>query len=135
MRALRIAALLLCACGIGQAQETQDRLGGHIGFVLPLVTHAGGQTTTLDQNFGIELPFGVTIKGSGRVAFDFEFVPFVQDSPRNISLTVHPASCMVLGTASLSARARVRCQLLTIRIHTSVEQELAYWQLLQSRFR
>lgn len=95
--ALWATALMVCACGIGQAQETQDRLGGHIGFVLPLVTHAGGQTTTLDENFGIGFPFGVTVKGSGRMAFDFEFVPFVQDSPRNVSLTVHPGILYGLG--------------------------------------
>ena len=100
-RALRVVALvpalMLCALRIGQAQEAQDRLGGHIGFVLPLVTHAGGQTTTLNENFGIGFPLGVTVKGSGHTAFDFEFVPFIQDSPRKVSLTVHPGLLYGLG--------------------------------------
>ena len=96
-RPLWVGALMLCACGIGQAQETQDKLGGHIGFVLPLVTHEGGQTTTLDENFRIGFPVGITIKASGRTAFDLEFVPFVQDSPRNVSLTVHPGILYGLG--------------------------------------
>jgi hypothetical protein len=69
-RALRVAAMvsvLMCTLRIGEAQPGGrepggDRLGGHIGFVLPLVTHAGGQTTTLDENFGIGFPVGITVK-------------------------------------------------------------------------
>lgn len=104
-RALRVAAMvsvMMCTLRIGEAQPGGrepggDRLGGHIGFVLPLVTHAGGQTTTLDENFGIGFPVGITVKSSGRTSFDFEFVPFIQDSPRKVSLTVHPGLLYGLG--------------------------------------
>jgi len=44
-------------------------MGGHIGFVLPLVTHAGGQTTNIADNFSIGFPLGVTFKGTGRMAY------------------------------------------------------------------
>src|ERR1700680_3632429 len=58
-----------------QAQtQTGKTLGGHIGFVLPLVTHSGGQTTSLGDAPAVGFPVGITIKGSGRTAFDLEFV-------------------------------------------------------------
>jgi hypothetical protein len=140
-RALRVAAMvsvMMCTLRIGEAQPGAsepggDRLGGHIGFVLPLVTHAGGQTTTLDENFGIGFPVGITVKSSGRTSFDFEFVPFIQDTPRKVSLTVHPGLLYGLGHGfTAGARLGVRRQLLAIRIHTPPEQELAdRRQLLQ----
>jgi len=43
-------ALVLATLGFAgavPATKAQDTLGGHIGFVLPLVTRAGGQTTTM----------------------------------------------------------------------------------------
>jgi hypothetical protein len=56
---------------------TQDGLtmGGHIGFVLPLVTRSGSQTinNTADQ-FSIGFPVGVTFKGGARMAFDLELI-------------------------------------------------------------
>jgi hypothetical protein len=59
-----------------QAQAKKGpTLGGHIGFVLPLVTHSGGQTTSLADQPAVGFPVGITIKGSGRTAFDLEFVP------------------------------------------------------------
>ena len=93
--------LLMCTAGIGEAQDT---LGGHIGFVLPLVTHAGGQTTNLADNFGIGFPVGITVKGSGRLAFDLEFVPFIQDSPRKTTVTVHPGLLYGIGIARIAAK-------------------------------
>src|SRR5258708_1578754 len=40
------AVLAFALVGFVPAAEAQN-IGGHIGFVLPLATHAGGQTTTL----------------------------------------------------------------------------------------
>ena len=40
---------------------------------------------------------GITVKSSGRTSFDLEFVPFIQDSPRKVSLTVHPGLLYGLG--------------------------------------
>ena len=77
--------------------HAQANLGGHIGFVLPLVTHAGGTTTNLADNFSIGFPLGITFKGKGRIAYDLELVPGVQDTPRRSTLTVHPGLVWVVG--------------------------------------
>jgi hypothetical protein len=75
----------------------QTGVAGHIGFVLPLVTHSDGATTTIADGFSIGFPTGITIKGPGRLAFDMEFVPSIQKSPRSVSLTVHPGFVEALG--------------------------------------
>src|SRR5207244_11843308 len=72
------------------AAEAQMTIGGHVGFVLPLVTHAAGQTTTIADNFSIGFPLGVTFKGNGHMAYDLELVPGVRGTPRLTTLTVHP---------------------------------------------
>ena len=80
-----LATTLAGRVPLAQAQEqaqTQAQapkgptLGGHIGFVLPMVTHSGGQTTNdLTDAFAVGFPVGITVKGTGRLAFDLEFVP------------------------------------------------------------
>jgi hypothetical protein len=70
--------------------NAQDRLGGHFGAVFPLVSHAGGETTTISDDFKIGFPMGVTVKTSDLWAFDLELVPVIQNDPLNVSLTVHP---------------------------------------------
>jgi hypothetical protein len=77
--------------------EAQTAIGGHIGFVLPLVTRVGGQTTNLGDNFSIGFPVGITIKGRGRMAFDMELVSSIQNKPRAVSLTVHPGVVWGVG--------------------------------------
>jgi hypothetical protein len=73
-------------------------VGGHIGFVLPLVTHSGGQTTSLGDQPAVGFPVGITIKGSGRTAFDLEFVPqYNATGQRLTTLTVHPGLIYSLG--------------------------------------
>jgi len=81
-----------------QAQKGPT-LGGHIGFVLPMVTHSGGQTTNdLTDAFAVGFPVGITVKGSGRLAFDLEFVPQINtQKPRQTTLTVHPGLIYGLG--------------------------------------
>ena len=71
------------------AAEGQTTVGGHVGFVLPLVTHAAGQTTNIADNFSIGFPLGVTFKGKGRMAYDLELVPGVQGTPRLTTFTRH----------------------------------------------
>jgi hypothetical protein len=65
---ITLAALAMTLAGrvpLAQAQDNTTQngitMGGHIGFVLPLVTHSGGQTIndTADQ-FSIGFPVGVT---------------------------------------------------------------------------
>jgi hypothetical protein len=114
-----LAALATALAGkvpVAQAQETSASqaqvinapqaqaqkgltLGGHIGFVLPLVTHSGGQTiNNLSDQFAVGFPVGVTFKGTGRLAFDLEFVPQINTAaPRLTTLTVHPGLLWNLG--------------------------------------
>jgi hypothetical protein len=92
-----LATTLAGRVPLAQAQtEAQARkgptLGGHIGFVLPMVTHSGGQTTNdLTDAFAVGFRVGITVKGIGRLAFDLEFVPQINtQKPRLTTLTVHP---------------------------------------------
>ncbi len=82
-----------------QAQEQKGpTLGGHIGFVLPLVTRSGGQTTSLADAPAVGFPVGITVKGGGRTAFDLEFVPqYNATGARLTSLTIHPGLIYGLG--------------------------------------
>jgi hypothetical protein len=84
-----------------QMQEQAPKgptLGGHIGVLFPLVTTAGGQTTTLSDQLSIGMPMGITLKGSGRMAFDLELVPQINTAPpRNTTLTVHPGLLWSVG--------------------------------------
>ena|SRR5437660_367750 len=82
--------------------EAQTAVGGHIGFVLPLVTHAAGTTTNIADHFSIGFPLGITFKGSGRMAYDLELVPGVQGTPRQTNLTVHPGFVWAADTVSVS---------------------------------
>ena len=88
-----LLAWLVCA----QRAGAQDRLGGHIGAVFPLVTHVGGETTTIADDFTVGFPMGITIKTSDKWAFDLEFVPGIQNDPLDVSLTVHPGIIRALS--------------------------------------
>lgn len=91
-----LALALPAAVPLARAQDT---LGGHIGFVLPLVTRAGGQTINdLADDFSIGFPMGITVKGQGRMAFDLELVPALHEArPRDTTLTVHPGLVWDVG--------------------------------------
>jgi uncharacterized membrane protein YkgB len=97
--AAAMLALLVLGGLAGTAPQAQAaEIGGHIGFVLPLVTRAGGQTTDLADKFAIGFPVGITVKGSGRTAFDLELVPGINTGhPRDTTLTVHPGVVWGLG--------------------------------------
>jgi hypothetical protein len=86
---------------VGSA-AAQTAVGGHIGFVLPLVTRVAGQTTNLGDGFSIGFPMGITVKGAGRMAFDLELVPAVKNTPRAVTLTVHPGVVWGIGHGLLS---------------------------------
>lgn len=75
----------------------QDRVGGHFGAVIPLVTRADGTTTTVSDDFVIGFPTGITIRTSPRWAFDLELVPSIQNEPRHVDLTVHPGVIASIG--------------------------------------
>ena len=96
MKAFRSSVLslgvLLAAFVIGTASfaKAQTTVGGHIGILVPWVTHAGGDTTTVFDNFSLGLPFGVSVKGQGRMFVDFEFIPTISQNPHEVTLTVDP---------------------------------------------
>jgi hypothetical protein len=81
--------LAVAALGIAAPAAAQDRIGGHFGTVIPIVSRAGGATTTLSDDFKIGFPTGITVKSDSPWAFDLEFVPVVTSS-RFASLTLHP---------------------------------------------
>jgi hypothetical protein len=78
--------------GFAPSASAQDRLGGHFGVVLPLVTHVGGDTVTISDDFQIGFPMGITVKNPDwkKIAFDLELVPGIQNEPLGVGLTVHP---------------------------------------------
>ena len=82
-----------------QAQTQKGpTLGGHIGFVLPLVTDSSGNVTNLADAPAVGFPVGITVKGSGPLAFDLEFVPQINTTgTRQTTLTVHPGLIYGLG--------------------------------------
>jgi hypothetical protein len=83
--------------GVPQAHKGPT-LGAHIGFLLPLVTQSGGQTTSLADQPAVGFPVGITVKGSGRTAFDLEFVPqYNATGQRLTTLTIHPGLIYSLG--------------------------------------
>jgi hypothetical protein len=100
-----MATTLAGRAPLAQAQDSSapqaqkgPTLGGHIGFLLPLVTNSGGQTTSLADQVSVAFPVGITIKGSGRTAFDLEFVPqYNATGQRLVTLTVHPGLIYSLG--------------------------------------
>jgi hypothetical protein len=91
------AVLTILLAADAPAAESQTAVGGHIGFVLPLVTRVDGQTTNLGDNFAIGFPVGITVKGTGRMAFDMELVSSIQNKPRAVTLTVHPGVVWSVG--------------------------------------
>ena len=68
-----------------------------MGFAFPIVSTTGDHTTTINHDFSMAFPVGISVKGSGRLFFDLELVPLVQDSPRNVSLTAHPGLLWGIG--------------------------------------
>jgi hypothetical protein len=91
LRGLAVATFaLIWLAGAATTASAQVSVGGHVGFVIPWVTHAGGRTTNIGDNFQIGFPIGVTFKGQGRMALDLEMVPSISNRPRAVTLTVDP---------------------------------------------
>jgi hypothetical protein len=90
----RFALVLILATaalvGLAPAADAQVTVGGHVGFVVPWVTHADGQTTSQFDAYNIGFPIGVTFKGQGRFAVDFEMIPFISQNPHETTLVVDP---------------------------------------------
>ena len=93
MRSMRQAAyavlvfvVLVVVAGVPGTAQAQDRIGGHIGVVFPLVTHVEGSTVTIGDDFKIGVPMGITVKTGETVAFDLEIVPMLD--PQNKAKTI-----------------------------------------------
>jgi hypothetical protein len=106
-----LAALLLYMTAVGAAQSspmpegimgprpTDVRLGGHLGFVVPVVAGGNGTTTTLADRFTYGFPVGLTIKPTGPLALDFEVVPFLNVGPgEDFTLLLHPGVLYGFGS-------------------------------------
>ncbi len=84
-----------CLCGLvlliplTTPLQAQD-VGGHFGFVIPLVTRVDGETITVADDFVIGFPFGLGLKVADNVTFDMELVPLVNTDPIRTDLLVHP---------------------------------------------
>jgi len=89
-RVLVRVVMVAIAVTIPAWAAAQDPVGGHFGAVFPLVSRAGGETTTIGDDFTVGFPMGITVKLNDRWAFDLELVPVIQNDPLFVSLTVHP---------------------------------------------
>lgn len=87
---LRTLTFLFIVVLLAAPAQAENKLGGHFGFVLPLVDHFDGETTDISDDFLIGFPTGITVRTSERLAFDLELVPVVQDEPTSVNLVVHP---------------------------------------------
>ena len=97
-----IAPSLLCALAFvayAPAAQAQITVGGHVGFVVPWVTEAGGRTTTEFDGYNIGFPLGITFKGPGRFAIDLETIPFV-NSARTDPFVVDPGVLYTVNPGS-----------------------------------
>jgi hypothetical protein len=87
------ACVLLGAPQLAAATEEEsfvDRLGGHIGVAVPLVTVADGDATSVADSTTVAIPMGLTIlRAVGPLAFDMEVVPAVSEG-HEVDVTLHP---------------------------------------------
>lgn len=73
---------------MGESGE-KSRFGGHVGFVVPIVTRGNGRTTNVGDRFVFGFPVGLTVKTKSNLAVDFEFIPTF-NTGRDFVLTIHP---------------------------------------------
>lgn len=76
--------------------KAQNNLGGHFGMVHPFVTFSQGESATIADNYVVGFPTGITVKMKDRLAFDAEFVPFI-DNGRMVNFMFHPGILYGLG--------------------------------------
>lgn len=85
--------------------KAQNTIGGHFGFVQPIITIQDGETTNGFDPYTIGFPIGITVRKSEKFAFDAEFVPFIGSSKNsdgdNVSsvndLLIHPGLLWGIG--------------------------------------
>jgi len=82
-RIVSILLIVLIWFDLAPVARAQVTVGGHVGFVIPWVTHGGGTTTSQFDEYNIGFPIGITFKGQGRFAVDLEMIPFVNQTHTN----------------------------------------------------
>lgn len=110
--ALIVGLLLIMAAAPASAQdgttETKPAPPGtkyHFGAMTMLVSRARGVTTTIADDVMTGYPFGVLVM-RGRVMFDFELMPMVQQEPLRLDVTVAPGILVDMSRrVTLGARA------------------------------
>lgn len=70
--------MVVSTFGIVEANAEQAVVGGHIGVALPMVTRGDGVTTTLQENFAIAFPMGITVLKNTRLPIDIGIALTVQ---------------------------------------------------------
>jgi hypothetical protein len=86
-----VMLLLLLLIGASPVAAQDKTVGGHTAVFVPLVNTGGPTTVTPADQFTIGFPTGISVKGTGRMFFDFEFVPLVvADAPRGVDVVIHP---------------------------------------------
>jgi hypothetical protein len=104
-RGAGLLMLFLALFTLPTVLAAQNNVGGHFGFVLPLVTRVDGDQTTINDDFKIGFPMGITVKRPHGPAFDLEVVPVIDDTPLHVDLTIHPGLIWDLGPAAAGIRA------------------------------
>lgn len=92
-----IVTAALLAAVLPTTTAAQERVGGHFGIFIPLAVRANGTTSTVNDDFTIGFPTGITVRTTDRIAFDFEFLPIIQNEPLHVDLTVHPGVIVDVG--------------------------------------
>ncbi|WP_299315092.1 hypothetical protein [uncultured Aquimarina sp.] len=99
-----IASILFTSLSI-YSVKGQNAIGGHFGFVQPIVTIQDGEVSDGFDPYTIGFPIGVTIRKSEKFAFDVELVPFISSNKNaggdNVSsvseLLIHPGLLWGIG--------------------------------------
>lgn len=82
-----------------------DRLGGHFGVAIPIVSVADGHATTVDEYTVIAVPMGIGLRNAvGPLAFDMELVPSVAEG-HDVDVTIHPGLIYPGKFAAVGLRA------------------------------
>ena len=87
--------------------NAQNTIGGHFGFIQPIVTFQDGDTSDGFDPYTVGFPIGVTVRKSEKFAFDVEIVPFISsvdnaegDSVTSVNeLLIHPGLLWGLGNS------------------------------------
>ena len=99
------AAVPASAQGTNEADQAPPGTKYHFGAMTMLVSRARGVTITIADDVMTGYPFGVLVM-RGRVMFDFELMPMVQQGPLRLDVTVAPGVLVdITRRVTLGARA------------------------------